>query len=71
MHFYNSIHFSLTCDGSNENNCLSCNITDTFRSDLSPPNTEKKCPCNDGYYHNNAEICSECNHAWFPYISII
>ena len=58
----------MTCDGPNENNCLSCNITDTFRNDLSHPNIEKKCPCNDGYYHNNAEICAKCDNAWFTFL---
>ena len=60
--FRNKFYFSLTCDGPNEDNCLTCNTTNTFRSDLSHPNTEKKCPCNDGYYHSDAEICSECNY---------
>ena len=49
------IIFSDSCDGKNENDCLTCNILNTFRLDYHLEN--HTCPCKDGYYHNNTEIC--------------
>ena len=47
--------YSDSCNGLTDDNCLSCNITGTHRIDSHLLNT---CPCSNGYYHNNAEICA-------------
>lgn len=48
-------NFSDSCDGIDDDDCLTCNTTDTFRLDYHAIN--KTCPCDVGYFHNNVEIC--------------
>ena len=47
--------FSLTCDGSLETNCLSCDELTTFRTYNS---STKTCNCNVKYFNsNNNSVC--------------
>ena len=49
------IFFSLTCNGSLETNCLSCDEPTTFRTYNS---TTKTCECKAKYFNsNNNSIC--------------
>ena len=50
--------YSLTCNGANSDNCLSCDSNDHRTLD----GTE--CKCNDGYYNNSAALCASCHPFW-------
>ena len=51
-------YWSLTCDWQNDDNFLSCKISNTFRVD-NHLIVDKNCPCKDRYFHNDNEVCSE------------
>ena len=57
----NYLVFSLTCDGPNYDDCLTCNTSTTNRNDNSSLN---KCLCKDGFYDANMIICTNCHYSW-------
>ena len=53
---------SLTCSGSLNTNCQSCDSNNYRHLD------NNECICDDGFYENSAPLCGTCNSYWQNYI---
>ena len=59
----NIIYYSLTCNGANDKDCVTCNASAHRYEDFGPH--DKKCLCSDGYYDDDSnEECAACDSTW-------
>ena len=59
----NIIYYSLTCNGVNDKDCVTCNASAHRYEDFGPH--DKKCLCLNGYYDDGSnEECAACHSTW-------